>query len=154
MSGQELDFWAYGVPAPQGSKKIGRHPATRRPLLVDDNSKALKPWRETVEFYARRAMRGLHRFEGPVRIELHFFLPRPQSHFKKDRTLRASAPLWPAVKPDTDKLERAVFDSLTSAGVWADDSRAVMVYAQKAYADAHDPGVQVRIFDLAEEGEL
>lgn len=148
MSAQKVAFWAYGVPVPQGSKKIGRNSATGRPLLVNDNDKALKPWRETVDFFARRAMRRLERFEGPVRVELTFYMPRPQSHYKTDRTLKASAPAWPAVKPDIDKLERSVFDSLTSSGLWADDARAVKVEKSKRYADDHDPGVLVVVADL------
>ncbi|WPM94370.1 RusA-like Holliday junction resolvase [Arthrobacter phage Cupello] len=86
----------------------------------------------------------------PVRVDLTFYMPRPAGHFRQDGTLRASAPKWPAVKPDIDKLERAVFDAITAAGVWADDSRAVVVAKSKQYADGHEIGVQVLVSSLEE----
>ena len=117
-------------------------------MLVNDNDAVLKPWRELVDWAARGAMKaeGLPRFEGPCSVSLGFWLPRPASHYRRDGELKASAPRWPAVKPDIDKLERAVFDSLTSAGVWADDSRAVVVSKFKRYESAAlGAGVEVLV---------
>lgn len=148
MNARKMGFWAAGVPVPQGSKKIGRNPATKRPILINDNDGALKPWREVVDHYARQGMGGVQRFEGPVRVDLTFYLPRPASHYLRSGALKPSAPEWPAVKPDIDKLERAVFDSMTTAGVWADDSRAVLVVKSKEYADEHQAGVSVLVTDL------
>nr|DAN37658.1 MAG TPA: Endodeoxyribonuclease RusA [Caudoviricetes sp.] len=57
-------------------------------------------------------------------------------------------PRWdvPAVKPDLDKLTRAVFDALTDAGVWRDDSRVVDMRVTKRYEDAEAvPGVWVEV---------
>lgn len=152
MTRQELKFWVPGVPVPQGSKKIGKNRATGKPVIIDDNGPKLEPWREAIAFYARRNMRGLQRFDGPVRVRLTFHLPRPASHHKRDWTLRESAPEWPAVKPDLDKLQRAAFDALTEGGVWADDSRAVAVAASKCYAGA-DLRVGVEVEVVALDGE-
>ena len=146
MSGGQVGFWAAGVPIPQGSKRIGRNPATKRPILLDDNDDVLKPWRELVAHYARQAARGVEKFDCPVSLGLTFYMPRPAGHYKQDGTLKASAPVWPAVKPDADKLERAVCDAITAAGVWADDSRVVVVHKVKRYAaEPHQAGVQVLI---------
>lgn len=152
MSGRQVGFWAFGVPIPQGSKRIGRNPATKRPILLDDNDKVLKPWRDAVTYAARDGARGVEKFDCPVRVDLTFYMLRPAGHYKKDGTLRASAPKWPAVKPDIDKLERAVFDAITAAGVWADDSRAVVVVKSKQYADyPSQVGVSVLVSAILEE---
>ena len=153
MSGAQVGFWAAGVPIPQGSKRIGRNPRTKRPILLDDNDKLLKPWRELVAHAARRTMaaRRAEVLDVPCRVDLTFYLPRPAGHYKQDGGLRASAPAWPAVKPDIDKLERAVFDAITAAGVWADDSRAVVVQKSKQYAALpHQAGVAVLVSALEE----
>jgi Holliday junction resolvase RusA-like endonuclease len=49
------------------------------------------------------------------------------------------------VKPDVDKLARAVFDSLTTAGVWTDDCRAYGLAGWKYYADPRPPGVLIQL---------
>jgi Holliday junction resolvase RusA-like endonuclease len=80
-----------------------------------------------------------------------FYLPRPGGHFGTGRNaglVKNSAPLWPAVKPDLDKLERAVFDSLESAGVWGNDSICCGVTGWKHYADARGPGLVLSMAEL------
>lgn len=151
MSAGQVSFWAAGVPIPQGSKRIGRNPRTKRPILLDDNDAVLKPWRELVAHYARRAMVASRAevLDGPCRVDLTFYMPRPAGHYKQGGELRASAPAWPAVKPDIDKLERAIFDAITAAGVWVDDSRAVVVQKSKQYAALpHQAGVAVLVTPL------
>jgi Holliday junction resolvase RusA-like endonuclease len=140
-----------GVPVPQGSKKIGRNRGTGRPVLLDDN-RNLAAWRDLVALRARREWAGRPPIAGPVMVWADFFLPRPAGHFGTGRNagvLKASAPAWPAVKPDGDKLTRAVFDSLTTAGVWADDSLAVVWSGAKHYAGPfRPPGVSIQIRDM------
>lgn len=41
----------------------------------------------------------------------------------------------PSVRPDLDKLCRAVLDALTDAGIWHDDSQVCSLSAIKVYAD-------------------
>ncbi|UXE05188.1 RusA-like resolvase [Arthrobacter phage Jamun] len=150
MSAGQVAFWAAGVPMPQGSKRIGRNRATGAPVLIDDN-KELKGWREVVDHYARRAVNGAAAIDAPCAVDLAFYMPRPRGHYRADGvTLRASAPaVWCAVKPDVDKLSRAVLDSLTSAGVWAEDSRAVILRASMEYAALpHEAGVRVLVSEL------
>lgn len=152
MSRGQVGFWAAGVPMPQGSKKIGRNRATGRPLLIDDNA-ALAGWREVLDFQGRQAIKGKPKIGVACAVDLAFYLPRPAGHYKKDGlTLRATAPaVWCLVKPDLDKLERAVLDSLTTAGVWADDSRAVILRSSKRYAGLpHQAGVSILVTPLRE----
>lgn len=132
-----VSFFVGGVPVPQGSKKgfvVGR-----RAVLVDDNKKLLQPWREEVARRAFSTFAYRNPTDGPVRVDAAFVLPRPAS------TRRA----LPSVKPDLDKLLRALLDGITQAGnVWADDSRVVEIHSTKVYGTA--PGVHVTITEVSE----
>jgi Holliday junction resolvase RusA-like endonuclease len=139
-----------GLPVPQGSKRAFRHARTGRVVMVDDNP-SLTDWRATLAGQARKAMAGSDPFTRPVRASLGFYLPRPTGHYGTGRnagTLRPSAPDWPGVKPDLDKLIRAVFDALTVAGVWRDDALCCGLSAWKAYADARPVGLALTVTEL------
>jgi len=147
-----LDGWSLrvnGVPVPQGSKTSFRHSKTGKVVMVDAN-KNLAAWRALVSARARSAW-GVDRppLAGPVIVTALFYLPRPKGHYGTGRNagvLKPSAPVYPAVKPDLDKLVRAVFDSLKVAGVWADDALCVGLGGTgKFYADAVEPGVALTL---------
>jgi Holliday junction resolvase RusA-like endonuclease len=133
VSPLEVSFWVPGIPVAQGSKGYfnGR--------MVETN-KGLYPWRRLVEQTAGIAMRGHHPIPAhvPVFVNLDFYLPRPKTVTRE----------WPTVKPDVDKLLRAVLDSLTVAGVYADDAQVVKSVPIKRYA-VDSPGVQVRVGSVA-----
>ncbi|UVK62582.1 RusA-like resolvase [Arthrobacter phage TaylorSipht] len=152
MSGGMVGFWVAGVPVPQGSKSIGKNRATGKATLYDAN-KALKGWRELVDFTARRAMRGLEALDEPCAVDMTFHMPRPAGHYLADGvTLKPGAPVWCAVKPDLDKLTRAIFDSLKTGGVWAEDSRAVILRTSMPYAALpHQAGVYVVVTPVRAE---
>ena len=123
-----------GVPVPQGSKRVfhGR--------LVDVNDRKLKDWRALVG----GSVEKLGYFDGPVKVELNFYLPRPKGHYGK-KGLLPSAPGRPSVKPDIDKLVRACLDAMTGL-TFRDDSQVVTVVARKLYAsDSRLPGVHIEI---------
>ncbi|APU20919.1 RusA family crossover junction endodeoxyribonuclease [Actinoalloteichus sp. GBA129-24] len=129
-----------GHPAPQGSKRhVGRG------ILVE-SSKAVKPWRESIRWAASGMTR--HGAGEPVAVDLEFVMPRPTS------TPKRRTP--PAVKrPDLDKLVRAVFDALTSAGTIADDSQATELRARKRLAELDEiPGVHIRVMSANANAEL
>lgn len=153
MTGPLLLLDVDGVPVPQGSKRLGLNRATGRAVVLDDNP-ALAAWRELVAFRARAAWAGRPPLTVPVRASLAFYLPRPAGHYGTGRNagqLRPSAPAWPGVKPDLDKLCRAVFDSLETAGVWANDSRCCWLTASKSYAENDDyrgPGVGLTLEEV------
>jgi Holliday junction resolvase RusA-like endonuclease len=59
--------------------------------------------------------------------------------------MRRSAPLFPTVAPDLDKLLRLVNDAITDAGcVWLDDAQVVEIRARKVYVTTQ-PGCSIRI---------
>ena len=107
-------------------------------------------WRRIVTVAVQAAHDGAP-LDGPVAVSMLFELERPRSHFSTARgrelELRPSAPAYPAVAPDVDKLVRGVCDAITDAGnVWADDAQVVRISASKVYVDAGSvPGVTVRV---------
>lgn len=131
-----LDFFVEGTPVPQGSKNA--YVRGGRAVLVDANAR-LKPWRALVREAAEEAIAdaGWEMLDEPCHVYLEFIMPRPQR------------PRWskPAVKPDLDKLTRAVFDALTDARVWKEDSRVVSMEVTKKYEgeDGEVPGVWVEV---------
>lgn len=128
----DVAFTVYDLPRPQGSK---RHVGNG--IMVESGGKGLVSWREAVKQAALTALPLDHRpHDGPVKLWVRFYLPRPTGHFGSGRNsgmLKDSAPLFPAVTPDLDKILRSAMDALTAAGVWRDDSRVVKIAAEKLY---------------------
>lgn len=121
------DFHVIGHPRPQGSHRLARG------RLINDNPD-LAAWRELVALYAKIAAAGAPALDEPVCVEATFtFLKPPTSKFGE--------PIGP---PDTDKLQRALGDALTDAGMVLDDSRIVSWSASKRWGA--EEGVQVRVF--------
>lgn len=143
-----LAFSVPGIPRPQGSKvSFGN----RR---MKEASAHLDSWRQAVILFARQAAGGANWRPGTRKfmVKLTFAFPRPQSHFRsvnKQPVLRDDAPLFYDNTPDIDKLQRAVFDSLTYAAVWGDDKKAVSVEARKIYAS--EPGMTCVITPIVSE---
>lgn len=129
-----LAFRVIGVPVPQGSKTVFNGRA------VDSNQKALNPWRRNVKAAAEHAHMGAAPLDGDLAVSIEFQFVRPKS------VRRAR----PSVKPDLDKLVRAVFDAITESGAWVDDARVVTVKASKVYASEAGAVIRVGVY---EEGD-
>lgn len=132
-------FTVPGEPIPQGSLKA--FVVGRRAHLTSDNPRT-KAWRLRVAAFARAAHTG-EPWDGPVKVRLVFTMPRPRGHYGTGRnaeTVKASAPLWPSVRPDLDKCCRAIFDALSGV-LWTDDALVVGLTATKVYGPT--PGVEV-----------
>jgi|HubBroStandDraft_5_1064220.scaffolds.fasta_scaffold344929_2 Holliday junction resolvase RusA-like endonuclease len=117
---KQLVFMVEGKPEPQGSMRVvGK--------FVKADNPAMKPWRYWVGYKAleARAAVGVHEImfgrHVPVRLNVTFYFTQPKKH--RDA---------PAVKPDIDKLCRAVMDALTGV-IWNDDGQVVELTARKAY---------------------
>ncbi|ATO14670.1 hypothetical protein CO540_13225 [Micromonospora sp. WMMA2032] len=156
MTQPMLTITAYGLPAPQGSKRhIGRG-------VMVESSKNVKPWREAVKTAARDvidAMPPMHwaPLDEPLAVSMVFTFARPKGHYRTGRNahlLRDAAPTRPAIAPDLSKLIRSTEDALTDAGIWRDDSLVVRyVDTGKAYPAGDEmaltsPGVVIRVWLL------
>ena len=132
----KLSFTVRGVAAPQGSMYARYSPRLQRAFVVPDNKKT-GPWRQEVAGVAeaaRAAAPGSWPTSEPVELRVRFALPRPTGHSGK-RGLKASAPRYPAKKPDLSKLVRALEDALSGI-VYDDDARIVRHRVEKVYAEA------------------
>lgn len=152
---RSVDFYIVGTPAPQGSKKGFYNKKTGRVQMVE-SSKQVRPWRNDVMQALftddDHPQRRYPKLEGPVMVQLDFYFHRPASHYGTGRNsgvLKKSAPRWPSVRPDLDKLARSTLDGLGQAGLFEDDSRVVEMTLIKHYAFSHEsPGCRVRIWQL------
>lgn len=111
-----------GTPIPQGSKNA--YLRGKRCVIVDANKK-LPAWRELVKEKLEAANASCAPLTGPISMQVIFFIPRPKS-VKRE---------FPTVKPDIDKLIRAINDSAVDAGVLEDDSQVIEIVAYKFYED-------------------
>lgn len=143
-----FSFFVPGEPITEGSTKA--FTSGQRVVVTHDRGRELDHWRLRVARAAEAAARKAGwepRHDGPVAVTAIFLLPRPKSVPKSRQC--------PHVKPDLDKLQRAVGDALSPykrPGVLRDDSRIVEWRTSKHYAG--DPrmvgaAITVSTLDLA-----
>lgn len=145
----DVDIFVPGIPGTQGSKSFKgmfRSKKTGRmvPILMESAGDKLASWRQDIrEGLTAGDGNPVARLEGrPVLAVLHFTLTRPKS------TPKTRTPLA-VKKPDLDKLQRAVFDAMKSAGVYNDDSQIVACYSGKRLAEPGETtGCLIRLFAL------
>lgn len=137
-----LQFFVPGEPIPEGSTKAFSRGG--KVVVIHDNQR-LASWRAVVcmvSLVAAGEQGWPERFDGPVMVVAKFWLPRP-------KTVKRAVP---SVKPDLDKLQRALGDGLCPKrgdGVLAEDSRIIAWSATKAYADDLNPaGASVKVVSL------
>lgn len=130
-----VSLWVPGIPVPQGSM-IARSFPGRGAFVAPDNSAKLKRWRAAIRAAAALAFVDGVRWESePVDVELEFVLARPA-------TVRRQLP---SVRPDVDKLARAVLDGLTGVA-FRDDGQVVRLVATKSYGA--EQGVRIAAGEL------
>lgn len=127
---QVFECFVPGTVIAQGSK-VARVQGTQA-VMWDGNAKQLKPWRQEVAAVLRGAHVG-EQLEGAVVVVLEFRLLRGKT-VKRDR---------PFVKPDLDKITRAIFDAITISQVIKDDAQITRAVLEKVYAPI--AGVHIRV---------
>lgn len=146
-----VEFTVLGLPAPQGSKTFVPTAAGGR--SKESNEAKLKPWRAAVTAAAHEAMDGRQLRTGPLELRVTFVFPRLATHFGTGRNagrLKPSAPLYVRVRPDVDKLMRAIGDALTGV-VFRDDGQIVIAHLEKHYGDPPCAHVVVDELDLEDD---
>ncbi|MEW6726890.1 MAG: RusA family crossover junction endodeoxyribonuclease [Bacillota bacterium] len=124
-----ISFTVYGIPQPKGSTRS--FVKDGKVITTSDNPR-LKDWHHLVA-WAAQEHKPPALMQGPVMVTLMFTLARPKSVSPKKRPL-------PVVKPDLDKLIRAVLDALKGT-FYADDGQVCALNVFKRYGD--EPGVWV-----------
>lgn len=128
-----IQVFVPGVAQPQGSKNAYNRGG--RCVLVEAN-KNLPVWRTFVADKLEEANAGCEPMSGPVSLTAIFFMPKPKTVTR----------LLPHVKPDLDKLIRAIGDAATKSGVINDDSQICEIVAHKVYeADGLPRGVLITL---------
>ena len=140
-----IEFSCTGIPQPKGSKKafayIDKNTGKPKASVVDDNKKTLSVWKKDFTLQSNRH-KPEKPLEGPIKVRLIFYMPRPKSAPKEKRPLPITR------QADTDKLTRTMLD-LFSGGFYKDDSQVVDIMAYKRYADDREPGVEVRLEEIS-----
>lgn len=111
--------------------------------------KFTKQWMDKISWFALKEYgqrQILH--EGPVEIEIQFYLQRPERHYGTGRNrkkLKPSSPICHISEPDGDKLRRAVQDALTGI-IYKDDKQIIHGQEWKYYADGEQkPGALIKV---------
>ena len=122
----------FGLPAPQGSKKVRAY--IRGRAVLGESSDRVAPWRENIIWQSRKQYKG-EPLEGPLQISIPFWLPRPKSHYKTingevSNIIKPGKPTHTiaSTQGDVDKLIRSTFDGLsakTGGCIAQDDSQFV-----------------------------
>jgi Holliday junction resolvase RusA-like endonuclease len=138
-----IEFFVAGMPVPGGSKKA--FVVAGKARLTDMGGERTKHWRASVA-QAAAALGRETLFDGPLKVEFHFQIPRPAGHFGK-RGLLPSARPHPSIQPDALKLARSTEDALTGV-LWRDDAQTVRLTITKTYGEP--AGCLVRVTPLEE----
>lgn len=128
-----VKFRVYGYPRAQGRPRfarVGKFVKTYDP-------KESKDWKDSVRTQA--ILNKVAMLQGPLRMALTFYLPRPKTLPKKV--------LHHSKRPDLDNCIKAVWDSLKGI-TYADDSQVVKLIATKEYHP--EPGVLIIIDEIKE----
>lgn len=163
-SQKPIAFFVAGIPQPKGSTKafgfIARNKSTGQALrnqrgapiirtVVTSDNPNVRPWAALVSDAARQATGRTPPIEGPVWLRLVFYLPPPkyvreriERGMKKRGVVEVPAHV---VKPDVDKLTRAIGDAVRGV-LYNDDAQVVSIEAAKGYAwGGTPPGAQVTV---------
>jgi crossover junction endodeoxyribonuclease RusA len=128
IAGTSAQFFVAGRPVPQGSLKfINGH-------AIHMRAQDLALWRADIARVAKSVM--WERAVESVEVHLTFTLLKP-------KTVKRNEPF---VRPDIDKLIRAVLDGLTGVA-YDDDQQVTKITAIKEYGTVE--GVLIRITDKA-----
>ena len=124
----DKEFFVKGRPVPQGSLKF----IQGRPIHARATDLAV--WRADI---ARNAeLSGFKPVSNPISVTLTFSLLKPKSAKRST----------PHVKPDLDKLIRAVLDGLTGVA-YVDDSQVILIKARKIYGEREGAWIGIEVID-------
>ena len=142
MISYSATFGVLGKPAPKGSWTPYQDKRTGRIGLKPHSSKRAKDWDFAIKLAASKHAPP-EPLACPVAVRLAFRLERPKSVKPADRPL-------PLVKPDIDKLERAVLDALTGV-IWKDDAQVVELRGSKVYGAPQGVSISIRALHSEED---
>jgi Holliday junction resolvase RusA-like endonuclease len=132
-----ISFFIKGHPMPAGSKKYVGHSKAGKAIIVDMSGKKGVDWRKVCQLTAKEHYQG-EPIDGPLIVNMSFFLLRPKRNYTSKGLLTKSAPKYHLTTPDKTKLCRATEDALTGI-LWRDDSLIFDGKISKGYVDYNFP---------------
>lgn len=135
---ETITITVLGEPSPEGSTRAFYLKKLNRTVTTHQNQKSLEAWRNRVATEAQRALEGREWTSDCASayiVDVDFVLSRPPSVPEHKR-------LHPIVKPDIDKLVRAINDALTGI-LFIDDCQVVSMKVSKDYSDDRRPGAYI-----------
>ncbi|MBI0583169.1 MAG: RusA family crossover junction endodeoxyribonuclease [Methanomassiliicoccus sp.] len=145
---ETLSFVVLGEPTPEGSTRAYYIKSLDRTVTTHQNKKGLQAWRNRVATEAQRALEGRDwRCDNcsAYTISVDFILSRPPSVPEHKR-------IHPTVKPDIDKLVRAINDALTGI-LFVDDCQVVNMFVSKDYCDDRRSGAYIVVNRYVNQAE-
>ena len=123
-----------------------------RPVVVNYTPKTApaNQWKTDIKNGALLARKGAALWEGPVRMNLIFYLPRPKSLCRKKDP---DGPVYHAGVKDIDNLYKAVADALEKI-IYRDDGQIAEVLIAKFYHEKdRGPRAEISLWQIGEEIE-
>lgn len=135
-----ISYTIFGKPQPQGSARAFVPKGWKRAIITSANPN-LKQWRQQATSAAMEAMQEASMLEPvdrsvAIAIQADFYFDKPAS------TKRSVVDK--VTKPDIDKLQRGLFDSMTGV-VFVDDSQIVRVACTKNFGSPERVEVSVKL---------
>lgn len=127
------EYTILGTAIPQGSKSVSRSG------FMFDANKNLKAWRKHTADTIAEQHGSRPQMQGALAVRIHVKLNKPKTVTRR----------YPSVKPDADKLARAILDSCTDAGIFKDDSQVVDLRIVKDYT-IYAARVELRVWEIDE----
>lgn len=140
---KDLQCWVSGVPRSKGSFNFSRR---RRKTIVRPADPHLYEWEDAIREAITPVWGERELSTVPFQVSLVFYFMRPKSSKRR----------FPSVKPDIDKITRAVLDPLTGI-VYKDDCQVISLQATELYIDYYEnvtkefgesPGVLITLTEL------
>lgn len=123
---QQCAFTVEGIPVTQaGTRQVD---TAQGPRQISTGGKHLQAWRNKVTAQAIKTRYEHGPLKCPVAVTVQFRFPMPDNRTRAEKT---AGTIPKAVRPDLDKLCRAVGDSLQAGGLIYDDSNIVEWHATK-----------------------
>lgn len=145
---EPLSMWVSGVPKGQPRPKAckrGAHAGVYDPGTANE-------WKNLIYNQSKKFVPS-EPLEGPLRVDLTFYFPRPLAHYrtgKRSFELRPGSPVYHTSKPDRDNSDKCVLDQLTVLRFWRDDSQVCDGRIRKLYDNGRGPGCLIKISEAPE----